>query len=1063
MKTGFTKRALSIVLSICMLFSAFTFTAFATGTTWTPSANTKIFVDVDSVGGFEDLKYEANFFGEEYREKVGTKLAVTMGSADDVGDHDILLTYDATIPARGYEISLHGTRLTIAASDDDGIFYGWHNVIKQMMVNGSVAYAYEAPDVAERSVSLDNGRKYYTVDWIKQLIREMAWADMNTLVMHFSEEMGLGLETKLYPWLNGRDGTLCTETELDADYDNRYLTQDELKEIAAYAEAYHVDLVPSLNSPGSLDYLVKTFNEKVQETGRYAFTYQDKTYTTEYSDGTYKGYVGEALVFTSAYGIGNYFSYDGSTSMVKGKQNAGHSHGIDISNEVAVAFVHSLIAEYGELFREVGAAKIDIGGDDLMGVDTAVVPVSVVSPWQQLDHWKAYARAKTGNANAVAYDAFLLYMNDLNALVRGLGYESVRMWNDGALRADDTGWAGVVQLDTNLDIWFRTLGRNTVWDYASAGYQVYNILSDYTYYVMTSDYYSPSRSGFSAAYADRIYKEWSPYRFDPTNATLGTGSNMAIGNANVLGGAFGIQCDNPTLRTETEVMADILPMLRAVGAKSWDAEENSDVSYSDFVSAWNKIGASAAIDLSTVNSFIPDPEALRVAVKDADAVNASDYDTVSYGAYMDAVAAGRDILDRGPASQDEIDSATLAIQQTKAALTIDKNGLEEAVAEFESISKGSYSAESYAAYVKAIVAARLVLSKENPKQSEIVAACNAILAAKAKLSANKADLRKALEQTPDPDTVDASKYPEHIYTAYMTAYENAKKVLADPDATQDEVNAALNAFEAAKADVYIDLSELRALVDASALVEAEKDKYVPIAYENYMFVINEAKTYYLSENALYFSQEDVDEMVAVIKTASDSYHLYTPAIAKDLFAAIDHYYDVMLDDHHANPYTIETWMFYSSSVKGAENLLREGRYSHQDVSKSLSELNGHLKSLNRESNVASQRHDIINSGNFQTDTAKTGATVRLALNTDRAYDTAAVMILNEEGFMVPIKNVTILPVNRRTPNQKILYVDFVLDVEPGVHTYTAYVTDQTSTSIFVMFCGDPVDCSITVE
>ena len=67
----------------------------------------------------------------------------------------------------------------------------------------------------------------------KEFIREMSWFNMNTLVLHFSEEMGLGIESKLYPWLAGRDGTLCTQAEVATD--NSFLTQEE---IAAARESY---------------------------------------------------------------------------------------------------------------------------------------------------------------------------------------------------------------------------------------------------------------------------------------------------------------------------------------------------------------------------------------------------------------------------------------------------------------------------------------------------------------------------------------------------------------------------------------------------------------------------------------------------------------------------------------------------------------------------------------------------------------------------------------------------------------------------------------------------------
>lgn len=511
----------------------------------------------------EALKDQIRLFSTELKEKLELSdyLQINFGPEDRIGDNDIVLKLDSSldIPTQGYKISFSGSQLWISASDADGLFYGCRYVIKQLKYNDAVESTSSSPDVLERGLSLDNGRKYYSVDWIKEMIRELSWADMNTLVLHFSEEMGWGIESLLYPKLAGRDGILCTQAEI-AD-DERYLTQDEIREIVEYADMYHVEIIPSIDSPGHLNYLVKWFNEQCADKS-FTFTSGGKTYTAP-----------------AGTNIGNYFSYNGkTTAVVPGSRNGNYSRGIDISNEIAVAFVKSLIEEYGKLFYDLGCRKFDIGGDELLGWGAAVT--TSVSKWKQLDHWKAYAQSRTGNSNAVAYDAFLLYMNDLNALVRSLGYTSVRMWNDDALRSSDTGWTGVVQLDTDIDIWFWTTGTNKVSTYTNAGYEVYNILSDYNYYAMTSDYFSDNRGSFNQSYADQIYNEWTPY-------TFGSGGNTENG---VLGSAFGIWSDNPSLCTEDKVMSDVLPMLRSHGAKAWDAKANDNMTYEEFNSYLNVIG-----------------------------------------------------------------------------------------------------------------------------------------------------------------------------------------------------------------------------------------------------------------------------------------------------------------------------------------------------------------------------------------------------------------------------------------------------------------------------------------
>ena len=58
---------------------------------------------------------------------------------------------------------------------------------------------------AHRSVLLDCGRKYYSKAWILDLLDHMEDCGANELVLHFSDDMGLRLESRQYPWLAGSD------------------------------------------------------------------------------------------------------------------------------------------------------------------------------------------------------------------------------------------------------------------------------------------------------------------------------------------------------------------------------------------------------------------------------------------------------------------------------------------------------------------------------------------------------------------------------------------------------------------------------------------------------------------------------------------------------------------------------------------------------------------------------------------------------------------------------------------------------------------------------------------
>lgn len=544
---------------------------------WSVKGDTEIFwvSTQDSLRENAELVEQIQLFDSELKACGATEnvCPITYGEQKDAGQNDIVLILDSTLglPEEGYKIEVDD-QVTVSASDADGLFYGCRYVEQAILAgNGlEIGQTYtDVPDCPERAFFLDCGRKYYSPEWIKDMIREMSWSNMNTIYIHFSEEMGFRLESKTYPWLAGADNTLCVNGSASgvAEDNGKYITQDEMRQIAEVAKLYHVEIIPSLDSPGHMNYAVKKYNAQ---------------YGTD---------------------IGNYFHYNGQTSIVQGSgpeaAQKSYSRGIDISNEEAITFAQNLYKEYAAFFRELGCTKFDIGGDELLGWGRAVVSTSTVSRWKQLDHWKSYAqnRAKTeGKSNyssAVAYDGFMYYMNDIYDLVSSYGYTSVRMWNDDALRTSDTGYQSVVELNKNIEIQYWTpdanSGNNNVWTYLNKGYKAYNFLNSYSYYVLGQAHTESGSGGYEGCTGERIYENWNPYVFAPYGDT-NTGKNVSVGNANVKGSAFCVWCDNPGAETSEQVKAGVLPLLRSNGKKAWDADANSTLLYADFVACLEKIG-----------------------------------------------------------------------------------------------------------------------------------------------------------------------------------------------------------------------------------------------------------------------------------------------------------------------------------------------------------------------------------------------------------------------------------------------------------------------------------------
>lgn len=702
------KRCITLLLALVMLFTLLPVATFAVSE-WKIASDTEIYwvETADAKIDNADLKAQIQLFSQEMQAKglTSTTLPISYGKQELAGDHDIVLLLDASlnIAAEGYQVSMNGGQLLVKASDADGLFYGCRFVEQALLAKTGFAKANGVtvkPDYPERAFFLDCGRKYYSPDWIKDMIREISWSNMNAIYIHFSEEMGFRLESKTYPWLAGGDNTLCiggASYGVAAD-NGKYITQDEMREIAVVAKLYHVEIIPSLDSPGHMNYAVKKYNAK--------------------------------------YGadIGNYYHYNGKTAIVQGSgpepAQKNYSRGIDISNTEAVTFAKNLYAEYASFFKELGCTKFDIGGDELLGWGTSLASVS---KWKQLDHWKTYAQQRSGNSKAVAYDAFMYYMNDIYDLVKGYGYTSIRMWNDDALRSADTGWNKVVTLNPGMEIqyWTSTANnsKNDIWTYLNAGYKAYNFLNDYNYYVLGQAH---DGSGYAGITPQRIYENWAPNVFTSYDGKYG--QNTAIGNTNVKGSAFCVWCDKPSTESAATVKVGIIPCLRVNGAKAWDADLNKTVSYSSAQQLLKLIG-DAPTNLPAapeIKQYVaPDMTALEAAIAEYMATDSALYTELSFAKYTAAVNTGRELLNAKKPTQTDVDNAVATINAAKAALEllikVDFKKLDDQLALFNQTSEEAYTTETYTAYKVYADTARALRNSSDATQEQVDAAAERLV------------------------------------------------------------------------------------------------------------------------------------------------------------------------------------------------------------------------------------------------------------------------------------------------------------------------------------------------
>lgn len=229
----------------------------------------------------------------------------------------------------------------------------------------------------------------------------------------------------------------------------------------------------------------------------------------------------------------------------------------------------------------------------------------------------------------------------------------------------------------------------------------------------------------------------------------------------------------------------------------------TEYTFSD-VTANHKIAVTFAKDAVTVAK-----ENLLAAINTANEKLAQTdaYTPASLEALQNAVDEAQTVYNKADATQTEVDNAKANVEAKIAALKekADKSALRLAVtaAEGEAALTDKYTEESIAALQTAINAANAVLADDNATQADVDAQVEAVNAAKAALVEKKApvvieELEKAVADA--TEVVGATdKYTAASLAALQSAIDAANAVLQDPDATQDEIDAAVQAVKEARA------------------------------------------------------------------------------------------------------------------------------------------------------------------------------------------------------------------------------------------------------------------------
>ncbi len=197
------------------------------------------------------------------KEQLEKDLGVKLGEASEDA---IAFEYDSDIPAEGYEIEITDKGIEIETSDNSGALYAVQTLRMAAMAGTKARDTYlpgaeieDSPRFGWRGVNIDEARHFFGEREIKKIIDLMCLHKLNVLHWHLSDDQGWRIEIKKYPLLteigSKRDKSQINgwrNTEENNVPVSGFYTQEQIKDIVAYALERGVNIVPEIDMPAHL-------------------------------------------------------------------------------------------------------------------------------------------------------------------------------------------------------------------------------------------------------------------------------------------------------------------------------------------------------------------------------------------------------------------------------------------------------------------------------------------------------------------------------------------------------------------------------------------------------------------------------------------------------------------------------------------------------------------------------------------------------------------------------------------------------------------------------------------
>ena len=201
-------------------------------------------------------------YADQLAKKLPSELkGLGLSGTPSQGTIRLVLDEKLRMPDEAYALTVTPESVLLEASSESGLFYA-KEALKQLARFGRgtvrACKIADQPRYGWRGFMLDESRHFFGKEKVKQYLDIMASLRMNVFHWHLTDEPGWRIEIKKYPKLTsvGAIGNWH-----DPKAPATFYTQEEIKEIVAYATERHIMVVPEFDMPGHATAVSRSYPE----------------------------------------------------------------------------------------------------------------------------------------------------------------------------------------------------------------------------------------------------------------------------------------------------------------------------------------------------------------------------------------------------------------------------------------------------------------------------------------------------------------------------------------------------------------------------------------------------------------------------------------------------------------------------------------------------------------------------------------------------------------------------------------------------------------------------------